>query len=116
EPGRKVRIRVDQDQARLLGLSSQSIAAVLNTVMTGAPVTEARDWIYLIDVLIRATDEQRVSLETRRNLQFALPSGRAVPLAQFATPEFEREFPLIWRPDGVPTLTIQADVTPGAPP
>ena len=116
EPGRKVRIRVDQDQARLLGLSSQSIAAVLNTVMTGAPVTEVRDWIYLIDVLIRATDEQRVSLETLRNLQFALPSGRTVPLGQFATLEFEREFPLIWRRDGVPTLTVQADVTQGASP
>ena len=116
EPGRKVRIRVDQDQARLLGLSSQSIAAVLNTVMTGAPVTEVRDWIYLIDVLIRATDEQRVSLETLRNLQFALPSGRTVPLGQFATLEFEREFPLIWRRDGVPTLTVQADVAQGAAP
>jgi multidrug efflux pump subunit AcrB len=116
EPGRKVRVRVDQDQARLLGLSSQSIAAVLNTVMTGAPVTEVRDWIYLIDVLIRATDEQRVSLETLRNLQFALPSGRTVPLGQFATLEFEREFPLIWRRDGVPTLTVQADVTQGASP
>ena len=116
EPGRKVRIRVDQDQARLLGLSSQSIAAVLNTVMTGAPVTEVRDWIYLIDVLIRATDEQRVSLETLRNLQFALPSGRTVPLGQFATLEFEREFPLIWRRDGVPTLTVQADVMEGASP
>jgi len=99
-----------------LGLSSQSIAAVLNTVMTGAPVTEVRDWIYLIDVLIRATDEQRVSLETLRNLQFALPSGRTVPLGQFATLEFEREFPLIWRRDGVPTLTVQADVMEGASP
>src|SRR5262249_32078300 len=116
EPGRKVRIRVDQDQARLLGLSSQSIAAVLNTVMTGAPITEVRDWIYLIDVLIRATDEQRVSLDTLRNLQFALPSGRTVPLGQFATLEFEREFPLIWRRDGAPTLTVQADVTQGASP
>jgi multidrug efflux pump len=116
EPGRKVRIRVDQDQARLLGLSSQSIAAVLNTVMTGAAVTEVRDWIYLIDVLVRATDEQRVSLATLRNLQFALPNGRTVPLGQFATLEFEREFPLIWRRDGVPTLTVQADVTPGASP
>jgi multidrug efflux pump subunit AcrB len=89
---------------------------VLNTVMTGAPVTEVRDWIYLIDVLIRATDEQRVSLETLRNLQFALPSGRTVPLGQFATLEFEREFPLIWRRDGVPTLTVQADVMEGASP
>src|SRR5262249_21155100 len=82
----------------------------------GAPVTEVRDWIYLIDVLIRATDEQRVSLETVRNLQFALPSGRTVPLGQFATLEFEREFPLIWRRDGVPTLTVHADVTQGASP
>src|SRR5262249_45543809 len=116
EAGRKIRIRVDQDQARLLGLSSQSIATVLNTVMTGAPVTDVRDWIYLIDVLIRATDEQRVSLETLRNLQFALPSGRTVPLGQFATLEFDREFPLIWRRDGLPTLTVQADVTQGASP
>jgi len=49
-------------------------------------------------------------------LQFALPSGRTVPLGQFATLEFEREFPLIWRRDGVPTLTVQADVTQGASP
>jgi multidrug efflux pump len=116
EPGRKVRIRVDQDQARLLGLSSQSIAAVLDTVMTGAAVTQVRDWIYLVDVLIRATDEQRVSLSTLRNLQFALPSGRTVPLGQFASLEFERELPLIWRRDGVPTLTVQADVVQGASP
>jgi multidrug efflux pump subunit AcrB len=116
EPGRKVRIRVDQDQARLLGLSSQSIAAVLNAVMTGMPVTEVRDWIYLIDVLVRATDEQRVSLDTMRNLQFALPNGRTVPLGQFATLEFEREFPLIWRRNAVPTLTVQADVVQGASP
>jgi multidrug efflux pump len=116
EPGRKVRIRVDQDQARLLGLTSQSVATVLNTVMTGAAVTQVRDWIYLVDVLIRATDEERVSLSTLRNLQFALPNGRTVPLGQFATLEFEREFPLIWRRGGVPTLTVQADVTPGASP
>ena len=116
EPGRKVRIRVDQDQARLLGLTSQSIATVLNTVMTGAAVTQVRDWIYLVDVLIRAADEERVSLSTLRNLQFALPNGRTVPLGQFATLEFEREFPLIWRRDGIPTLTVQADVTQAASP
>jgi multidrug efflux pump subunit AcrB len=47
EPGRKIRIRIDQDQARLLGLSSESIAAVMNKVMTGAAVTQVRDGIYL---------------------------------------------------------------------
>jgi multidrug efflux pump subunit AcrB len=87
---------------------------VLNTVVTGAPVTQVRDWIYLVDVLIRATDEERVSLSTLRNLQFALPSGRTVPLGQFATLEFEREPPLVWRRDGTPTLTVQADVAQNA--
>jgi multidrug efflux pump subunit AcrB len=116
EPARKVRIRVDQDQARLLGLSSESIAAVLNSVVTGAPVTQVRDGIYLVDLLVRATDEQRVSLSTLRNLQFPLQNGRTVPLGQFAVLDFEQEFPLIWRRDSVPTLTLQADVTQGASP
>jgi multidrug efflux pump len=116
EPARQVRIRVDQDQARLLGLSSASIAAKLNTVMSGAPVTQVRDGIYLVDVVVRATDAQRVALSTLRNLQFPLANGRTVPLGQFATLEFEQEFPLIWRRDGIPTLTIQADVTQGSSP
>jgi multidrug efflux pump subunit AcrB len=116
EPGRKIRIRIDQDQARLLGLSSESIAAVMNKVMTGAAVTQVRDGIYLVDVVLRATDEQRVSLSTLRNLQFPLPNGRTVPLGVFATLDFEQEFPLIWRRDGVPTLTVQPDVAPGASP
>jgi multidrug efflux pump len=67
-------------------------------------------------VVIRATDEQRVSLSTLRNLQFPLANGRTVPLGQFATLDFGQEFPLIWRRGGVPTLTIQADVTQGASP
>jgi len=116
EPSRKVRVRIDQDQARLLGLNSESIAAVMNKVMSGAAVTQVRDGIYLIDVMMRATDEQRVSLSTLRNLQFPLPNGRTVPLGVFATLDFEQEFPLIWRRDGVPTLTVQADVAQGASP
>ena len=116
EPAREVRIRVDQDQARLLGLSSDSIAGVLNAVMSGVAVTQVRDGIYLVDVVMRATDAQRVSLTTLRNLQFPLPNGRTIPLGQFATLDFDQEFPLIWQRDSVPTLTIQADVIPGASP
>jgi multidrug efflux pump subunit AcrB len=84
--------------------------------MSGLPVTQVRDGIYLVDVIMRATDEQRLSLSTLSNLQFPLANGRTVPLGQFATLDFEQEFPLIWRRDGVPTLTIQADVTQGASP
>ncbi len=51
EPARKVRVEIDQDQARLLGLSSQALSAYLNTVMTGAPITQVRDDIYLVDIV-----------------------------------------------------------------
>ena len=116
EPARMVRIRIDQDQARLLGLSSQAIASVMNTVVTGAPVTQVRDGIWLVDVLTRATDEQRLSLSTLRNLQIPLPNGRTVPLSQVAAFDFAQEYPLIWRRDRVPTLTVLADVAPGVLP
>jgi len=115
-PSRKVRIQIDQDQARLLGLSSQTLAEVLNTVMTGTPITQVRDDIYLVNVVTRAQDEERVSLSTLRSLQLPLPNGRTVPLSQVATFDFEQEYPLIWRRDRVPTLTVQADVASGATP
>jgi multidrug efflux pump subunit AcrB len=116
EPARMVRIRIDQDQARLLGLSSQAIAQVMNSVVTGTPVTQVRDGIYLVDVLTRASDEERLSLSTLRTLQIPLPNGRTVPLSQVASFDFAQEFPLIWRRDRVPTLTVQADVAPGVLP
>jgi multidrug efflux pump len=116
EPARQVRVRIDQDEARLLGLSSQALAGVLNTVISGSPVTQVRDDIYLVDVIARATDEQRVSLATLRDVQVPLPGGRTVPLSQFATFSYEQEYPLVWRRDRVPTLTVQADVRPGTLP
>ncbi|MDR6658395.1 multidrug efflux pump subunit AcrB [Tardiphaga robiniae] len=116
EPARQVRIRVNQDKARLLGLSSQTLAGVLNTVISGTTVTQVRDDIYLIDIVARAVDDQRVSLPNLRNLQVPLPGGQTVSLSQFATFEYEQEYPLIWRRDRVPTLTVQTDITAGAIP
>ena len=116
EPVRQVRVRIDQNEARLLGLSSQALAGVLNTVVSGTPITQVRDDIYLVDVVARATEEQRISLATLRTMQIPLPSGRTVPLNQFATLDYDQEYPLVWRRDRTPTLTVQADVRPGTLP
>ncbi len=116
EPARQVRINVDQNEARLLGLSTAQLAGVMNTVLSGAPVTQVRDHIYLVNVVARATDEERVSLANLPNLQVPLPSGRTVPLSQIATFEFDQDYPGIWRRDRVPTLTVQADVARGVLP
>ena len=39
-------------------------------------------------------------------MQVPLPSGRTVPLSQLAAFDFQQEYPLIWRRDRVPTLTV----------
>jgi multidrug efflux pump subunit AcrB len=42
-----------------------------------------------------------------------IPGGRTVALGQFVTFDYGQEYPLIWRRDRVPTLTVLADVKPG---
>ncbi|MBA8841342.1 efflux RND transporter permease subunit [Ochrobactrum sp. RH2CCR150] len=116
EPSREVRVRVDQDKARLLGLSSEAIGRVLNTILTGVPVTQVRDDIYLVNVTLRATDEQRVSLDTLRTVPIPINGGRTVPLSQFATFDFDQTYPMVWRRDRTPNLTVQSDIVSGTLP
>jgi multidrug efflux pump subunit AcrB len=113
EPSRTVRIRVDQDQARLLGLSSQDLAQAVNAAMTGITATQVRSGIYLVDVVVRASSEQRMSPATIRTLQVPLPNGRTVPLSQIASIDYGQEYPIVWRRDRKPTVTVQADLAPG---
>ena len=116
EPARQLRIVVDQEQARQLGLSSAAVASTLNAVITGSVVTQVRDDIYLVNVLARATAAERLSLDTLLTMQVPIPGGRTVALGQFATFEYGQEYPLVWRRDRVPALTVQADVRPGVLP
>ncbi len=113
EPERELHIRIDQDQARQLGLSSQAVATALNATISGTAITQVRDEIYLVNVVARERGGQRLSVETLRSLPVSLPNGRTIPLSQFATFEYGQDYPLVWRRDRVPTLTVQADVAPG---
>jgi len=116
EPARQLRINVNQDQARQLGVSSQALASELNKAISGTTVTQVRDDIYLVNVVARATDAERASFQSLSALQVPTPAGRMVPLKQFATFDEEQEFPLVWRRNRLPTLTVRADVVPGVLP
>ncbi|KEY86166.1 efflux RND transporter permease subunit [Pseudomonas sp. 17391] len=110
EPGKVLRIEIAQDKARQLGLSSEDVANVMNSIVSGAPVTEVNDNIYLVDVVARAVDSERGSPDTLQNLQIVTPSGTSIPLLAFATVRYELEQPLVWRRDRKPTITIKASV------
>jgi multidrug efflux pump subunit AcrB len=113
EPAKVVRVEVDQDRARSLGISSQTLSQNINAVLSGTVVTQLRDGIYLIDIVARAVPEERAKLETLRSLMIPTTGGRSVPLAQVAKLSYGLEPPLVWRRQRLPTVTVQADVAPG---
>jgi multidrug efflux pump subunit AcrB len=113
EPMKSLRLQVDQDRVRQLGVSSKSLAEALNAITSGMVVTEVRDSIYLTDLVARSTEGQRKSLQTLRDLQVSLDNGQTIPLSQVATIQYQLEPPVIWRRDLLPTVTVQADVAPG---
>ena len=116
EPIQKLTIQVHQDKARLLRLSSSDVAQAINLVVSGETATQVRDHIYLIDVVIRAKETERISLDRMRALEIPLPNGKTVPLTELASIQYEQDTPLIWRRGRVPTLTVQAEVKNGIMP
>ncbi|MCQ1570604.1 efflux RND transporter permease subunit [Neorhizobium galegae] len=111
EPSRVVKVDVLQDKARQLGVSSEDIANVLNSIVEGSSATQIRDNIYLIDVIGRAQDAERGSIETLRDLQLPGSNGKSVPLSAVAKFRYELEQPMIARRDRIPTVTVKAAVT-----
>jgi multidrug efflux pump len=110
EPGKVLRLSVDQNRARQLGISSQDISTVMNNMVGGAPLTQMYDSIYLINVVPRAGQAERGAIETFQELQIAGRGGQPIPLHSIATLQYEVEQPLIWRRDRTPTITLAASV------
>jgi multidrug efflux pump subunit AcrB len=110
EPARVVRLQLDQEKLRQLGLTQQDVAQALSALFDGTEVTQLRDATYLVDVLARGQDSDRGSLEALSNLQLGTPSGKAIPLLSFASLEWTTEQPVIQARNRVPTITVKAAV------
>jgi multidrug efflux pump subunit AcrB len=113
EKNKTLRLVINQDKARQVGLSSQALSQSLNMILDGQVVTQIRDSIYLIDLAARATNAERGSLDVLRNLQVSLPNGQSVPLNEIATFDYTLDDGYLWRRDRLPTITVQADMTGG---
>ncbi|HRP94992.1 MAG TPA: efflux RND transporter permease subunit [Rhodocyclaceae bacterium] len=116
EPSKAVRLVVDQDKARLLGLSTRDIAALLDTSLQGTTVTQLRDGTETIDVVLRGAPAERIHLGLLPDLAIPLGNGHSVPLAQVATAEYGFEPGVIWRRNRLPTVTVRANLYGGVQP
>ena len=107
---RSVKIEVDQDKARLLGLTSDDISRTLQTLHSGYAVTQYREGIDLIDVVIRAIPEERVDLANLDDINLRSRSGANIPLSQVARITYQLEEGIIWRRSRDVVITVRADV------
>ena len=106
-----VKLDVDQDKTRVLGISSRDISNTVNTMLQGMPVTQYREKDKLIDVVIRASDLDRNTLSDLQNMGVRTASGKFVPLSQIATLNYGFEEAKIWHRNGALEITVRADIT-----
>lgn len=113
EQKKSIRLEVDQDRARSLGLTPQDIAQTLQTLLSGYTVTEYKEGIELVPVVARAIPEERLGLGTFEDLTIPTRSGAAVPVTQVARVHYEFEEPILWRRNRDVVLTVRSDIAPG---
>lgn len=110
---KQVRIEVDQDKARALGLSSQAVSRQVALLLQGQALTRMREADQLIDVVLRAQTADRLDPARLGDLQIHIKEGRFVPLAQIATLKPELADGIIWRRDRKVAITVRCDLKPG---
>ena len=111
-----VTVRLDQNKARLLGLSTEDAATTLQTLQQGAVVTQFREGTDLIPVVVRAVPAERTDIGSIGDITVPSSTGQPIPLAQFADIGWGLEQPEVWHRNRTPMLVLRADTVPGVQP
>ncbi|MGB6196820.1 MAG: efflux RND transporter permease subunit, partial [Methyloceanibacter sp.] len=113
EQVKSIRLEVDQDRARALGLTPQDVAQTLQTLLSGLTITQYREGIEHIDVVARALPNERLELGRLPALTITTRNGVPVPLSQIARLHYEFEEPILWRRNRDLVLTARGDIVDG---
>lgn len=110
EPSKVVRLVLDQDRARALGVSTAELSNFLQSALSGAVVSQYREGNELVDIQLRGTAEERRALGLLPSLAVPTQHGNSVALSQIAEFEYEFEEGIIWHRNRLPTVTVRADI------
>jgi multidrug efflux pump subunit AcrB len=108
-----LRLDLDQDKMRALGVTSQAVRRTIATVLSGTTVGQFRESNRLIDIVVRQPLDERSNMSVLANTNVATPSGKAVPLSQLAHIEFVWEPGVVWRFGREWAIMVQSDVVEG---
>ena len=113
DPVRTLKVDLDQDKARALGLTPADIQLVIRTVMNGASLSHLREREDLVDIVARAVPGERLDVDTLKDVNLFTRHGTVVPLSQVAKVSYALEEPVLWRRNRDMAITVRADVKDG---
>jgi multidrug efflux pump len=108
-----LRLDIDQDKARALGVSSSGIAQAARTINSGTTIGQYRDGDKLIDIVLRQPVQERDALSDLANAYVPTASGRSIPLGQIAKARLAWEPGVLWREGRDYAATVQGDIVEG---
>jgi len=113
DPVRALKVELDQDKTRALGLTPADVSLATQTMMNGATLSQLREHEDLIDIVARAVPEERLNLDALKDINLYTRNGTVVPLSAVAHVRYELEEPVLWRRNRDMAITVRADVKDG---
>ncbi|UTY59360.1 efflux RND transporter permease subunit [Massilia sp. erpn] len=108
-----LRLDLDQDKMRALGVTSQTVMRVANTILSGTQVGQYREGNKLIDIQVRQPLEERKTISVLNDTSVPTASGKAITISQIARAHFVWEPGVVWRQGREWAITVQSDVREG---
>lgn len=107
EPMPSLKLDIDQDRARALGVTSQVIRRSLQAMLSGLQIGEFRENDETIKVMLREPSNTRNLLSALDNVYVKTASGASIPLRQVAGFKVVLEPGIQWRRDRLPSITVR---------
>ncbi|MCI4592194.1 efflux RND transporter permease subunit [Sphingobium sp. BYY-5] len=111
-----LRFVLDQDRLRAFGLTSSDVAQQLQFFLTGVTVSQAREDIRTVDVVVRSAGAGRLDPARIGDYTLTGAGGQRISISQIGRMEVRMEDPILQRRDRVPTITVRGDIADGLQP
>src|SRR3546814_8189326 len=93
-----------------IGLTTRGVSDQLQALLTGVTVTEVREDIRSVAVVVRSNGPERLDPARLDGFTLTGRNGEHIPLQQIGHSEIRMEDPILRRYDRIPTITLRADV------
>jgi multidrug efflux pump subunit AcrB len=101
---------LDQDRLSLIGLTPSEAAQQLQFLLSGVPVTQVREDIRTVDVMVRSAGPERLDPTKLADFTLRSSDGLLIPLSQVGRVAIRSEEPILKRRDRIPTIEVRGDV------